>query len=848
MKGLKKTVAMLLSVCLVIVGINYSPIAKGAVTLTNVANGRGNYTFMTSNANNGSEGFCYIGNGFSAINATNENLGSGNNMLGTTATTDEVAIYIDLGASYDINSALIYQGSTNNNYFDSYCTNYSIYYSTEQVSASNEGNITWNLAGTCTNGTIYSGAKVLNAENVSSTGDAIDFGATYNARSVKVVFDKESCMGTGVSGGGTGTTGTVSLLSVRIYAVSEEEETTTGSSSGGTVTPPATGETTDILFIGNSMTYYNELQDIFEAFANFMGKNVNTKAATNGGQNLIYQSTASNVVSAIDDGGYEVVIIQDIVSSFNANNLLTGAKAIIEVIKQYNPNAKILFYEPWPRETALLGTASRLNEFTQGYINAARETGGVLAPAGEAFYEGYVANGYNYYADGLHPVPMGSYTSAVTIYYALYADEALRTFTQDDLASLNAAVNVAQSNKVDYTLDEFNNITASGYKYARAVAPAVADTTGNTTYTSAFYTIEDPSKKVQADLSAYSEIDLSNSSVIDVSSSVNTTNTGDKIIDKNYGSRWETEYSDPQYFTIALDKTYTLNGMKIYWETAASKQYVIQTSTDNTNWTTVFEQKVGNAGSGYGDDKLSSGLESIEFDTVTDANYIRLYSTARTTGYGVSIFEARLFGTESEQQITPDVPEVEPGVVVSDDIKVEGYQISDISQGSRVVGSVEPTINGLDVESWGFVYAIEEAGENTFSVSDEEIVVGSENKYVEAFESTPIGTSGAVFGDSTTATYFVRTMLFSEKNAVEFNAKYKVRAYALLSDGSYVYSEVKTYRVVNIAKYLYANKKMSNYSGHEYLYNNIITVVDPTYAEVDYAWGNVIAKPEEVDE
>jgi len=830
-----KSIAVIISLCLIFSNLKYSTIS-GAEILTNVANGRNGYTFLTSNANNGSEGFCYVGNGFSALNVCNENLANGNNLLGTTANTDEVAIYVDLGANYDINSALIYQGSTNGNYFDSYCTNYSIYYSTETVSAANQGNITWNLAGTCNNGTIYSGAKVLNATNVSTTGDSINFGATYNARSVKVVFDKASCKGTGVNGGNTGTVGTVSVLSLRIYAVSEVDEVET-------TTTTVTGEQTDILFIGNSMTYYNELQDIFESFARFMGKNVNCTAATNGGKNLIYQSTASNVVGAIDDGGYEVVIIQDIVSSFNSDNLMTGAKAIIKTIHQYNPGAKILFYEPWPKEEVLTGASSKMDYFTQGYIKAARETGGVLAPAGEAFYDGYVTLGYDYYADGLHPVPMGSYTSAATIYYALYANENLRTFTAADLPSLNASVNIAQSNKVNYSLDEFNNITANGYKYARAVAPAVADKTGNTTYVSALNTVADPSKVVQADLSGYAEIDLTNSQPI-VSSSANATNTADKLTDKNYGTRWESEFADPQYFTIALDKTYTLEGIKLYWETAASKRYQIQTSTDNVNWTTVFEQIVGNGGNGYGDDKINSGLESIKFDVVTDANYIRLYSTERTTIYGVSLFEVRLFGKEAKQQITPEVPDPEPGVVISDDVKIEGFQISNVSQGSRVIASVEPQVNGLTVNSWGFVFAIESVGDETYSVPNEDMVVGSESEYIKSYQSTAVGTSSVTFGESKTATYYVNTMLFAAKTATEFNAKYKVRAYALLSDGSYVYSDVASYRIVNIAKHLYNNKLMNNFSAHTYLYNDILKVVDANYAEVDYEWSNVVTKPE----
>lgn len=216
----RKRFAVILSICMMICGVNYVPgEVKGADSLMNVANGRNGYTFMTSNANTLTEGFLYVGNGFSAINCCNENLTNGNNLLGQTATTEEVAVYVDLGKDYDISNAKIYQGSTNANYYDSYCRSYKIYYSTDQVAKTNAGDLIWNLAGKCENGTIYdaSTTKIKNAEHKSTTGDEILFGTTVTARSIKIVFDKEACMGTGTGGNNTGTIGTVSLLSIQIY-------------------------------------------------------------------------------------------------------------------------------------------------------------------------------------------------------------------------------------------------------------------------------------------------------------------------------------------------------------------------------------------------------------------------------------------------------------------------------------------------------------------------------------------------------------------------------------------------------------------------------------------------------
>ena len=196
----------------------------------------------------------------------------------------------------------------------------------------------------------------------------------------------------------------------------------------------------------------------------------------------------------------------------------------------------------------------------------------------------------------------------------------------------------------------------------------------------------------------------------------------------------------------------------------------------------------------------------------------------------------------------PDTPDdldnivIDPGkVTISSSVKIEGYQISTTLGGSRVVGSVEPTINNKAVKNWGFIYAVTKAGDASFDVSDDDMVVGTTSKYVTALESTPVGTAENVkFGSSDTATYFVRTTLFGANTAKEYSAQYKVRAYAELSDGTYVYSKVSSYSVYDIADTLYSNKMMNTITAHDYLYNNILKVVNPDYAQVDYNWSNTV--------
>ena len=134
-------------------------------------------------------------------------------------------------------------------------------------------------------------------------------------------------------------------------------------------------DTMNILFIGNSMTYYNTLCSVVEGLANHYGHNVKCTATTNGGYTLIRNAKADNVITAIQKGGYDKVIIQDIVGSFDADNHMEGVQTITEMIKQYSPVAKIYSYEPWPTKDSILGENSKLPYFTYYYIKYLKSYG-----------------------------------------------------------------------------------------------------------------------------------------------------------------------------------------------------------------------------------------------------------------------------------------------------------------------------------------------------------------------------------------------------------------------------------------------------------------------------------------
>lgn len=203
--------------------------------------------------------------------------------------------------------------------------------------------------------------------------------------------------------------------------------------------------------------------------------------------------------------------------------------------------------------------------------------------------------------------------------------------------------------------------------------------------------------------------------------------------------------------------------------------------------------------------------------------------------------------TISKEETTTTLPTVAPtekatendtsGITISDDVKVEGFQISNILEGLRTVSSVEPSINGKNVVEFGNIYAVD-----VDSVSDDDMYVGVENKFVAAVNSTSNGITDRQFSKSDTATNYVMTMTDNGKTVPALTQSYKIRAYAKLSDGTYLYSKVAKFSIFNVAKTLYDNSKMNTNAGHDYLYDNILKVVDSNYKKVDYDWSVIVVK------
>lgn len=223
------------------------------------------------------------------------------------------------------------------------------------------------------------------------------------------------------------------------------------------------------------------------------------------------------------------------------------------------------------------------------------------------------------------------------------------------------------------------------------------------------------------------------------------------------------------------------------------------------------EKKLNNVACGeYKFDGISAGTHTVVVTSVLGNN----------ESAGVS---GTVTVTASTEQPTPERGETL--------VEINGCQISATAEGYRVIYTVnDPDKNVAKV---GLVYGLADR------CTDDDMVVGSTNSTVYSYEATDAGKMNINVTDYKDAQSYAMTMKLI-KTAEFYKQVINVRAYIQLDDGSYMYSDIHKYNVYEIAEHLYQNRKMTNISGHEYLYTDILSVVNPDYKKVIYNLSDIL--------
>lgn len=171
-----------------------------------------------------------------------------------------------------------------------------------------------------------------------------------------------------------------------------------------------------VLFIGNSLTSWNDLPLIVEAMAKSRNIALSTESVTYPDVSL-EDHWNRGAVKTIRRGGWKYVVLQQGPSSLleSRNNLREWAKRFATEIR--GAGAVPAFYMVWPDRSR----RSFFPQVREAYRLASEDNGGLFLPAGEGWLTAWQREpGLDLYGpDNFHPSPLGSYAAAAVIFAGL---------------------------------------------------------------------------------------------------------------------------------------------------------------------------------------------------------------------------------------------------------------------------------------------------------------------------------------------------------------------------------------------------------------------------------------------
>ncbi|WOD42180.1 SGNH/GDSL hydrolase family protein [Hwangdonia lutea] len=173
-----------------------------------------------------------------------------------------------------------------------------------------------------------------------------------------------------------------------------------------------------ILFIGNSLTYSNNLPQLVKKQAKKHGVRVKTKMVAKLNYAISDHWDEGEVQKLIASKNYDFVIIQQGPSSQQ-----NGKELLVDYGKKYrelckNSQSKLVYFMVWPP----INHPERFDAVINNHRYPAKINNAILCPVGEVWKKHFSAtNNYDYYsADGFHPSKKGSEAAAKVIVEYLF--------------------------------------------------------------------------------------------------------------------------------------------------------------------------------------------------------------------------------------------------------------------------------------------------------------------------------------------------------------------------------------------------------------------------------------------
>lgn len=186
------------------------------------------------------------------------------------------------------------------------------------------------------------------------------------------------------------------------------------SSAEGPTLKKSPGNGLRVLFLGNSLTYSNDIPMIVQALAKAAGQDLYVESITYPNYNLEDQWNQGDALKALERQKWDFVVMQQGPSSLieNREDMRKWAKRFDPKIRK--AGAKPAMYMVWPS----LDRIGYFDDVREAYSLAASDVKGMFIPAGEAWRAAWKRDSSAplYSFDDFHPSVAGSYAAALSIY------------------------------------------------------------------------------------------------------------------------------------------------------------------------------------------------------------------------------------------------------------------------------------------------------------------------------------------------------------------------------------------------------------------------------------------------
>ncbi len=266
----------------------------------------------------------------------------------------------------------------------------------------------------------------------------------------------------------------------------------------------------NVLFLGNSYTYVNNLPLVTASAAASVGDSLVYDSNTIGGYTLEQHSQDATSLSKIAVGNWDYVVLQEQsqLPSFPIEQVDTQvfpyAKILDSTIHHDNSCGRTMFYMTWGRE---YGDTSNCPTWPpvctyQGmdsmlylrYMMMADSNNAVVSPVGAV--RRYIIDNYPsiqlYQADQSHPTPAGTYAAACCFYTAIFKrDPTLITYNfslaDTDAAHIRTAAKViVYDSLLKWHIGQYSPVASASYSVTGTQVTFANTSTNATTYTWSF--------------------------------------------------------------------------------------------------------------------------------------------------------------------------------------------------------------------------------------------------------------------------------------------------------------------------------------------------------------------------